>query len=186
MIPFPDKKYNIIYADPSWKFNNKNTGGYMNSGADAKYKTMKVKDICNLPVPDICEENAILFMWWVGSQPKEAIQVCESWGFKLKNINGFVWVKKTKTWKDWFGMGFWTRAGSESILIATKGKIKRIDASIRQVVYHEGLRHSEKPDIFRKKIIKLVGNLPKIELFAREKFDGWDSWGDEINIVNKL
>ena len=120
------KKYNIIYADPPWLFSNKRTGGSMKSGASQKYKVMTVEEICELDVKSICEDDCVLFMWWVGSMPLEAISVMFSWGFELKTMTGFTWIKKTKNWKDFFGMGFWTRQQAESCLIATKGNIKRI------------------------------------------------------------
>lgn len=173
-------KYKIIYADPPWNFDNKNTGGSMKSGASAKYNTMKVTHISNLDINGIADDDCILFMWWVGSQPQEALELVKAWGFTLKTMTAFNWVKLTKHRKPFFGMGFWTRAGSENCLIAVKGKPKPMSHSVRSV--HSAItgKHSEKPDIFRDKIVELCGDLPRIELFAREKFEGWDSWGDEI------
>ena len=104
-----NKKYSVIYCDPPWKFNNKNTGGSMKSGADAHYKTMNIEDIKKLPIENIAEENCMLFMWWVSSMPQEAIDLVENWGFKLKTMTGFTWIKQTKNFKDFFGMGFYTR-----------------------------------------------------------------------------
>lgn len=174
------KKYQIIYADPAWSFNNKNTGGSMISGADAHYKTMSVTDMSKIPVNDMADENCTLFMWWVGSQPKEAIMLAESWGFTIKTMTGFNWVKTSKLGKLFFGMGFWTRAGSEMCLIAVKGKPKRINASIRSVVMAENEKHSKKPNVFRKLIIDLMGDLPRLEMFARETREGFDVWGNEV------
>lgn len=174
------KKYQIVYADPAWSFNNKNTGGSMISGASAKYSTMTVDDICRLPIPEIADENCVLFMWWVASQPNEALKVVKAWGFKLKTMTGFNWVKTTKSGKMDFGMGFWTRAGSEMCLIATKGKPKRISGSVRSVVTSEKTEHSKKPDIIRDEIVKLCGDLPRVELFARQRVDGWSAWGNEV------
>jgi N6-adenosine-specific RNA methylase IME4 len=119
-------------------------------------------------------------MWWVASQPVEALRVVESWGFKLKTMTGFNWVKTTKHGKLDFGMGFYTRGGSEMCLIATKGKPKRINAGVRSVVLNENTQHSKKPDIFRNEIIKLMGDVPRIELFAREQKEGWDVFGNEV------
>lgn len=174
------KKYKIIYADPCWSFNNKKTGGSLKSGASSHYNTMNVEDICKLPIRDIADNDCILFMWWVASQPVEALKVVESWGFTIKTMTGFNWVKTTKNGKLDFGMGFTTRAGSEMCLIATKGKPKRINAGIRSVVMAENTKHSKKPNIFKKEIIKLMGDLPRIELFAREQSDGFDVWGNEV------
>jgi len=179
-------KYKIIYADPPWSFNNKNTGGRLKSGASHHYSTMNVNDICNLPIQNISDDNCILFMWWVASQPKEAIKVAEAWGFTIKTMTGFNWIKTTKNNKLHFGMGFTTRAGSECCLIAVKGKPKRITGSIRSVIMAEATKHSKKPDIFRTKIVELMGDLPRVELFARENNFGWDVFGNEVNNTIKL
>lgn len=177
------EKFKIIYADPPWSFINN-----MKSGAKAHYNTMELKDICNLPINKLADEDCVLFMWWVASQPKAAIEVVESWGFTLKTMSGFNWVKTTKNNKLFFGMGFWTRAGSELCLIATKGKPKRINASIRSVelidveetIFAKNEKHSKKPDVFRNRIVELMGDLPRIELFARKQTDGWAVFGDEV------
>jgi len=182
-------KYKIIYADPPWSFNNKNTGGNMLSGANAHYNTMSVDDICNLPISSIADDDSVLFMWWVASQPREAIRVAESWGFTVKTMSGFNWVKLTKNEKLHFGMGFWTRAGSELCLIATKGKPKRINGGIRSVeiteldetIFAVNEKHSKKPQIFRDRIVELMGDVPRVELFARENIEGWSVFGDQVD-----
>ena len=174
------KKYEIIFCDPPWKFNNKNTGGSMKSGASNKYKVMTLDEMKLLPISDIASDNCVLFMWWVGSQPQEAIDLVDAWGFSLKTMTGFVWVKRTKLWKMFFGMGHWTRAGAECCLIATKGKPKRLSASIRSVIEAVSDVHSKKPNIFADKIVELCGDLPRLEMFARDKKNGWDTWGDEV------
>jgi len=174
------KKYSIIYADPAWQFNNENTGGSMVSGAHAHYDVMNLQTICNLPIRDMAADDCALFMWWIASQPLEALKVVEAWGFKLKTMTCFNWIKTTKNGKLAFGMGFWTRAGSECCLIAVKGRPKRINAAIRSVVVAENEKHSKKPHVFREQIVALMGDLPRVELFAREKHKGWDAWGNEI------
>jgi N6-adenosine-specific RNA methylase IME4 len=206
--PFPNKKYEAIYADPPWRFTNKKTGGSLKSGAAAHYETMTVNEVCELPVPDIAAENCVLFMWWVASQPEEALRVVKVWGFELKLMTGFSWMKITKNAKPHFGMGFWTRAGSESCLIAVKGKPKRANGSVRSVVVQPGedenrieledllslvpageifgsqvRKHSKKPDEVRDRIVTLCGDVPRIELFARERYVGWDSWGLELPAI---
>jgi N6-adenosine-specific RNA methylase IME4 len=174
------KKYPIIYADPAWDFKNKNTGGSMKSGASAHYKTMTLQEMKELPVQDITEDNCVLFMWWVGSQPKEAIELAEAWGFTIKTMTGFVWIKLTKLLKLWFGMGHWTRAGSENCLIAVRGKPKRVSASVRSVIMARAGVHSEKPNEARKRIIQLCGDIPRLEMFARQRREGFDVWGNEV------
>ncbi len=182
-MKLPDKKYNIIYADPPWSFNNKNTGGSLSSGASEKYNVMTIDNIKNLPIHNITADNCILVMWYVSSMPQEAIDVVNSWGFTLKNMNGFVWVKLTKNLKKHFGMGYYTRAGSESAIIAIKGKPEIKSHSVRAVRESIVTRHSEKPDEFRNDIINLCGDLPRIELFSRMYIPGWDSFGDEIEEI---
>jgi N6-adenosine-specific RNA methylase IME4 len=181
MIPFPNKKYKVIYADPPWQFNNKNTGGSLSSGAANHYDVMTHEDICQLPVQDIADDDCILFMWWVASQPEEALRVVKSWGFTLKTMTGFVWDKETKHGKDFFGMGFYTRQGSENCLIAVKGKPQKVSSSVRAVTRAKVGKHSEKPNVFNDKIVELMGDVPRIELFARNTVDGWDSWGKGLS-----
>ena len=180
------KKYEIIYADPAWKFNNVNTGGSMISGSRAHYNVMSLLDICALPIKSIAADNAVLFMWWVASQPMEALEVVNAWDFELKTMTGFTWVKKTKHNRPFFGMGFYTRQGSENCLIAVRGKPKRLSASVRAVVEACVGRHSQKPHVFREKIVELMGDVPRVELFARETFPGWDAWGNEIENSIKI
>jgi N6-adenosine-specific RNA methylase IME4 len=175
-----DMKYNIIYADPAWQFNNKKTGGSMKSGAASQYRVTSIEDMETLNVQNIAADNCVLIMWWVGAMPQEAIDLVSAWGFVIKNMNGFVWNKLTKKGLPHFGMGFYTRAGSESAIIATKGKVKPTSHSVRAVISHATGKHSEKPNIFREKIVELFGDLPRVELFARGKFEGWDCWGDEL------
>lgn len=182
MIPFPKKKYKIIYADPAWQFDNKNTGGSMSSSAESQYNVMSIEDMKTLPVADIADDDCTLVMWWVGSMPQEAIDLVHDWGFEIKNMNGFVWRKLTKKDLPFFGMGFRTRAGSESAIIAVKGKPKVFSHSVRAVREAPVGKHSEKPAEFRNDIIELCGDLPRIELFARTSVPGWDSWGNEVEV----
>lgn len=174
------KKYQVIYADPPWSFNNKNTGGSMSSGADSQYPTMSIEDLKRLDIQSITDDNCVLVMWWVGSQPQEALDLVKAWGFRIKTSTGFVWEKLTKTGKPFFGMGFWTRAGAECAIIATKGKPKPISHSVRSVRRSPVGKHSEKPAEFRDDIIELCGDVPRLEMFARTKTEGWDVFGNEV------
>lgn len=181
MLDVPKGGYQVIYADPPWQFSNKKTGGSMKSGASTQYSTMTIDDLKALPVAEITAPNAILVMWWVGSMPQEAIDLVHAWGFKLKNMNGFVWNKLSANLFPFFGMGFYTRAGSESAIIAVKGKFKPKSRRVRAVVTEPVGRHSEKPNVFRHNIVELAGDVPRLELFARESFDGWAAWGNEVD-----
>ena len=110
----------------------------------------------------------------------EVFDVISAWGFEYKTC-AFTWIKKNKKSDSLFmGMGQWTRANAELCLLATKGKIKRIDAGVHSVIQSPLEKHSKKPNEVRKRIVQLLGDLPRIELFARERFEGWDAWGNEI------
>ena len=178
MIPFPDKKYNIIYADPAWSYLDKSLN---RGGAARHYKTMSNNEIKNLSIQNITSKDCILFIWATFPKIQEALEVINAWGFTYKT-NGFTWIKKNKKQinTNFWGMGRWTRSNAEICLIGTKGNPKRINAGIHSVIETPIERHSKKPDIVRDKIVELVGDLPRIELFARETADGWDSWGNEV------
>jgi len=171
-------KYQIIYADPPWDSNSQ-FGRDKRKGNKQHYPLMSIEDIKAMPIKNIADENSILFIWVVDSQLFEAKEVIEAWGFKYKTV-AFTWIKKTKRSKDFFGVGMWTRKNPEMCLIATRGAPKRISAAVRQLQRHEVREHSRKPDEIRNEIIKLVGDLPRVELFARKKTDGWDVFGNEV------
>lgn len=176
---FPQKKYQVIYADPPWSYRDKAKSG--DRGASQKYRCMDLSDLMQLPVKSIAAENCVLFMWHVPPMPVEALKVIEAWGFKLKTMKGFTWHKLTrKKHSSFMGMGNWTRANTEDCLIAVRGNPKRISASVRQFVEAPIRAHSQKPDEVRDRIVELMGDLDRIELFAREMHPGWDCWGDEL------
>ncbi len=170
------KKYQIIYADPPWSYNDQGCQGTMAN----HYKGMKLKNIMDLSVKNIADNNCILFLWATYPMYAEALKVIDAWGFKYKSI-GFQWIKlNKKNKKPFFGLGRWTRGNTEPCLLATKGKPKRISASVSQMVFAPLRKHSQKPNEVRNRIIELMGDLPRIELFAREKTEGWDVWGNEV------
>ena len=171
-----NKKYDIIYADPPWKYQDKGCNG----NCEQHYSTMKIQDICQLPIKDIAEKDCVLFLWTTYPMLREALQLIEAWGFKYKTI-GFQWLKQNKSGKGFFfGLGRWTRGNTECCLIATKGKPKRVSNSVSQLIIEPIRSHSQKPDTTREKIVELVGDLPRIELFARQYAEGWDCWGNEV------
>ncbi|AGH44489.1 MT-A70 family methyltransferase [Paraglaciecola psychrophila] len=177
-----DKKYDVIYADPAWSYTDKCNSG--KRGAGFKYPCMNLSDLMQLPVKRLAADNCFLFMWHVGPMPLEALKLVEAWGFTFKNMKAFTWVKKTKNGLDHFGMGNYTRANSEDCLIAVKGRPKRVDASVRQIVKAAKRAHSQKPDEVRDRIVKLAGDDKNfIELFARHEHKLWDCWGNEIESV---
>ncbi len=174
-------KYKIILCDPPWKFNSVKTGGNMKSGAEAHYPTMTMDELKSMDVQSLCADDCLLVMWWVGSQPQEALDLCKAWGFTVRNMNGFVWNKLTVKGLPFFGMGFYTRAGSESALIAVRGKASYLiaDHGVRAVRSAVNKKHSKKPDEFRNDIVKMCGDVPRLEMFARQATEGWDVFGNE-------
>lgn len=173
-----ENKYNIIYADPPWAYKDKALSG--NRGACCKYPVMQTENICEFPIKQITAEDAILFMWVTMPKLNECFDLIKAWGFEYKTC-GFVWVKKNKKSNSLFmGMGRWTRANAEICLIATKGNPKRKAANVHSVVMTPIEEHSKKPAEIRERIVQLCGDLPRIELFARQHVDGWDCWGNEV------
>lgn len=171
-----DKKYNIIYADPPWRYQDRKCNG----ACEFHYDTMNIKDICKLPINNITEKDCVLFLWTTYPMLKEAMQLINSWGFKYKTI-AFQWVKQNKSGKGFFfGLGRWTRGNTECCLIATKGNPKRVNNGVAQLIVSPIQAHSKKPDEARLKIVELMGDLPRIELFARQYAEGWDCWGNEV------
>ena len=174
-----DKKYNVIYADPPWKYNTWRDGM---GTAEKHYPTMKVESIVGMQniIKNISEKDCILFLWVTFPCLLEGLKVMKEWGFKYKTC-GFNWIKRNKVSDTWFfGMGHWTRANSELCLIGTKGTIKRKSNKVSQIIDTHIEEHSKKPNIVRERIVELIGDLPRIELFARQTSEGWDSWGNEI------
>ena len=180
-IPFPNKKYNIIYADPPWNGLGWNNGSGNKCPAN-HYKVQDIKWIKSLPVATICSDVCFLFLWVTFPNLQEGIDVIKAWGFKYSTC-AFNWVKRNKKANSYFvGCGNYTRANSELCLLGTKGKCQKAvkSHSVRQVCDARILKHSQKPDEIRDKIVELCGDIPRIELFARQKTEGWDIWGNEV------
>ena len=187
VIPFPNKKYQIIYADPPWEYRLFSKAGTGRTAA-SHYQTMRLVDIYELPIINLAEKNCALFLWATLPTLPEALYTIKIWGFDYKTV-AFTWVKKNKKKDSWFwGMGMWTRANAEVCLLATKGTPKRISASVHSVIDTPIEEHSKKPIEVRNRIVQLMGDLPRIELFARppkdrlfedESYKGWDVWGNE-------
>ena len=175
-----DKRYNIIYADPPWEYKESGSG---NRVVKAHYNTMNIEDIKNMPINKIAEDTSILFLWVTFPRLKQGLEVIESWGYQYYGL-GFDWVKISKNGKPSWGMGYYTRQNTEICLIGVKkDKTKRIKPLVKNVlsvIHSERREHSRKPDIIRDKIVKICGDLPRIELFARQQVEGWDCWGNEV------
>jgi len=183
-----DKKYNIIYADPAWSYYNDSTAS---ENCTTKvgmtrppYSVMSTESIKQLDVKSIAADDAILFIWTTDYHLEKCLQVIKAWGFEYKTM-GFLWAKKTKKGTPVCFMGAYTmKSGTEMCLLATKGKgahklVKTFN--VRSLVESPREAHSKKPDEIRDRIVALVGDIPRVELFARDTFDGWDCWGNEVD-----
>lgn len=180
MIELPNKKYNIIYADPPWEYKESGSG---NRVVKAHYPTMNIEDIKKIPVKKLCAEKSILFIWVTFPRLKQGIEVIEAWGFEYYGL-GFNWVKTTKNGNYAWGMGYYTRQNAEVCLIGVpknkNDRLKPLNRDVLSIVQSIREEHSKKPNIVRDLIVRAVGDLPRIELFARQKVDGWDCWGNEV------
>jgi len=178
---FPNKKYKVIYADPPWSYRDKrDKHPRMCGGALSHYKTMEIDEIKQLPIFTIADEDCMLFLWTTFPNLREALDVIKAWGFLYKTL-GFSWIKTNKNkGSPFFGIGYYTKSNCEVCLLAVKGKPNVVSNSISSVVIEPRREHSKKPDSVRDKIVQLCGDVPRIELFARERTDGWDAWGNEV------
>lgn len=173
------KKYSIIYADPPWKYKVYSPKG-LGRSAESHYPTMDTEAICSLPVQELAEKDCALFLWVTLPCLLDGLSVLKAWGFTYKTI-AFVWVKQNRKSDSLFwGMGHWTRSNCEFCILATKGHPKRVSARVHQVIMSHIEEHSKKPQEARDRIVLLMGDVSRIELFARQKTDGWDVWGNEV------
>lgn len=182
---FPDKTYNIIYADPPWSYRQKGGPRGKRGAASAHYDTMTTEEICALPVKNMCGGGyAVCLLWATFPNIREALRVMEAWGFEYRTA-AFVWIKKNrKNGGNFWGMGAYTRANEEVCLLGTTPgtKARQVVKShgVQQVIEAPVERHSRKPAEVRERIVRLLGDVPRIELFARERVPGWDAWGNEV------
>lgn len=179
------KKYSVIYADPPWQYRTYSKKGQGRS-AESHYPTMSIEDIKALPIGELAAKDCALFMWITFPCMQEAFQVLDAWGFSYKTV-AFVWVKQNRISDSLFwGMGYWTRANAELCILATKGQPKRVNSGVHQVIMSHIEQHSKKPDETRDRIVQLMGDVPRIELFARQSPEGWDVWGNEVECSIEL
>lgn len=184
---FPTGKYGVIYADPPWQFRSWSDKGRnrcpdalvrQKGLAERHYKVMSLDDIKALPVGSIAAEDSALFLWTVDCHLPEALAVGETWGFRFKTTS-FTWCKTTQSGGWHIGLGYWTRGNPEQCLLFTRGAPKRRSAAVRQLIVAPRREHSEKPAEAYERIEELLPG-PYVELFARNRRHGWDSWGDQL------
>lgn len=170
-------EYAAILADPPWRFETWSPKGWGDKHAANHYDVSATPEIAALPVP--AAENCVLFMWTTDSHLEQALWLMKEWDFQYKTV-AFTWAKEGKQPGVWpIGMGHWTRANPEMCLLGTRGKPKRINADVRQLIVAPRREHSRKPDEIYERIERLVDG-PFLEMFARQTRPGWDSWGDEV------
>lgn len=182
------RKYDVIYADPPWQFkvwSNKGVG----RSAEMHYKTQSINFLRDMNIEALCNPNCVLLMWVTFPCLEQGLELGKSWGFTYKTV-AFTWVKTNKSNTNAFiGMGYYTRSNAEIVLLFTKGKtLERKSKNVPQVLISPRGRHSEKPDEIRKRIVRLFGDVPRLELFARQNsseitediFEGWDVFGNEV------
>lgn len=193
--------YRVLYADPPWNYpslkgvTQMKDGSYASRnpcGADAHYDLMTDQDLLNLSVADIAHQDSAIFLWATCPRLDFAIDVMKSWGFHYRGI-AYVWVKVNLDGTPMGAKGpppSFVKPTTEMLLVGSTKKKGRVfplmDYKQRQVVFEPRGKHSAKPPVFRKNIEDLVGDVSKIELFARTRTPGWDAWGDEVQSDIKL
>ena len=171
--------YSIIYADPPWQYQRNKVQG----AAENHYPTMGIDELCALPVADLAAPDSALFLWATFPQLPEALRLIEAWGFTYKSV-AFVWLKKNRKADSWFyGLGFWTRGNAEVCLLGVSPGFRAKDQirshRVHQVIEAPFEGHSKKPAETRRRIVELLGDVPRLEMFARDRAQGWDAWGNE-------
>jgi len=167
-------KYRVIYADPPWKYGDERDGS--TTGATDHYPTMSIAELCDLPILDITEDSAVLFLWTTSPLLEDSFKVINAWGFKYKS--SFVWDKVKHN------MGHYNSVRHEFLLICTRGSctpdVVKLFDSVQSI---ERTEHSKKPEEFRAIIDTLYTHGNKIELFARQPADGWEVWGNAPAVI---
>ena len=171
-VELPEGKYRVIYADPPWQY-----GGCMNPdagmAADLQYPTMPLDEIAALPVADLAADNAVLFLWTTSPLLQDSFTIINAWGFQYKA--SFVWDKVKHNF------GYYNSVRHEFLLVCTKGSCTPDNSKLYDSVQSiERTEHSKKPEEFRQIIDDLYPSGPRIELFAREPADNWQSWGNQV------
>ena len=175
-VALPNKKYSIIYADPPWQYDD--TKGNLPKMGGITYNTMKSTEIAKIPISRLADKDCFLFIWVTMPTLQEVFPIIEAWGFRYITC-AFTWVKISKNGGGIYsGLGHWTNGNAELCLLAKKGTPKRVAKNVKQIQMYPIGKHSAKPPTIRNEIVRLCGDLPRIELFARNKVEGWDAWGN--------
>ena len=172
--PMVKGKYRVIYADPPWSYNDKcDDGSVQSGGCEKHYPSLTISGLCDLPIVDIAEESAVLFLWVTSPLLFECEPVIKAWGFEYKS--SFVWDKVKHN------MGHYNSVRHEFLLVCTRGSctpdVKKLYDSVQTI---ERTEHSRKPEFFREIIDTIYPHGNRVELFARgDAPKGWKTWGNE-------
>ena len=173
-------KYGAILMDPPWAFETfSGDAATPHRSAEDHYGTMELYEIAGLPVPALAARSCALFLWVVDSHLDAAFTLFDVWEFKFKT-RVFTWEKTTAAGVPRIGMGYWSRKQTEICLLATRGTPKRLDKGVRELHAEQRREHSRKPDEFYSRIERLVAG-PYLEMFARQRWPGWDAWGNQVD-----
>ncbi len=173
-------KYKIILADPPWEYRDKQRAG--NRGAEFKYPLLSDAEIIALGprIAMLADDDCALFLWCTGPKTELLKELFAAWGFEFKG-KAFCWVKTTVTGKVFWGMGkCGTRKNTEDCWMGFRGNPKRVSAGVHEVIMSQVREHSQKPPEARERIVQLFGDVPRIELFARDVAPGWHGMGNQV------
>jgi N6-adenosine-specific RNA methylase IME4 len=181
-LPNLEGRFSTILADPPWRFQNRTGKVAPEHNRLHRYATMSIEEICDLPVPHHAAAQSHLYLWCPNAILPWGLRVMEAWGFTYKT--NIVWCKVRRDGgPDGRGVGFYFRNVTELLLFGTRGKMRTLKPGRRQVNFLSTRKeeHSRKPgEIFR--IIESCSPGPYLELFARERIEGWQQWGNEVDI----
>ena len=185
------RKYNLIYCDPPWPYRSRSAhkktkfGG----GATANYHTPTIEEIAALPVANLADTPCALAMWITGPHLHNARRIMEAWGFEYVETILFTWVKTNPVSGNvFYGPGFYTGSNVELVLLGRRGRLSIASRGVSQVIMEPHPRdpltsriiHSRKPASVRDRLVRLFGEVPRIEIFAREWMPGWDAIGNQL------
>lgn len=181
-VTLPGDRFDLIMADPPWRFSTRSAKGITAKGAGGQYRTMTLEAIMAMPVADIAADDCLLWLWATNPMLPQAFEVMRSWGFTFKTAGH--WAKTTRNGKLAFGTGYLLRCAGEPFLIGTRGRPK-VTRAVRSVVMGQVREHSRKPDTAFAAAEQLMPDARRIELFSRESRPGWSTWGDETGKFKK-
>ena len=177
-MELPKKKYNLIYCDPPWQYNEGRV--FVDGAAELQYPTMSIEELKALPIKELADKDCVMFLWVTFPKLKDGLELMEEWGFNYRTV-AFVWIKMVEGIdKERSGIGFHTNSNAEIVLLGKRGRVDRINKDVKQIIKSKITTHSSKPHEAYSRIERLYGDIPKIELFARVRREGWDSWGNQV------